>query len=159
MRASFFKGWRRKVGCASLVIAVGISVMWFRSYVIAEQLHIPRPNQVWLASNNGAVHWRRLSPAPDFADHAMSWSRVEIDRSGINESRRWFQHFWSWGGFSYRAGPFHGYTIEQWHELVSVPYWSLVLPLVVLTSALFIWKPRPRERRSATVETKPTTHA
>ena len=36
----FFKGWRRKVGCVTLVMACGMATMWLRSFTTIDQIDV-----------------------------------------------------------------------------------------------------------------------
>ncbi len=39
----FFRGWRRKVGCVTLVMACGLMGLWIRSGLMAEEFETPIP--------------------------------------------------------------------------------------------------------------------
>ena len=37
----FFHGWRRKVGCSLLLVAIGLCTLWARSELVEDNLSIP----------------------------------------------------------------------------------------------------------------------
>ena len=37
----FFRGWRRKLGCIALVMAISACAQWWRSYALVDQVQLP----------------------------------------------------------------------------------------------------------------------
>lgn len=137
-----FQGSRRKAGTLLLAVAVGLTGCWFRSYLIGDRLRIWRSNLLLtVESNCGQVHWQQLSPVPAglqrFSTH---WEKAEVRHYYRNSPRQHLKDNWEYVGFNYDAGPFWGYGIEQRMEILAVPYWSLVLPLAILSGWLILAK-------------------
>ena len=111
----FFKGWRRKAGLVTLVMVCLLTAWWMRSYVRVDVLLIQKSQRYHnLGSHRGHLYW--ISPrrtAPD----AISW------HSGDTEYAR-------------------GLRNDQVLPDTAIPYWSLVLPLTLLSAWLILVKPR-----------------
>ncbi len=117
----FFGGWRRKVGCVTLVMAVLFTASWVRSYFSHDGVAFP------MFARKHTVHARKaeirvLSHDPLGRAGAYAWSDaiapdVELDFGTLPDS--------------YRAT----------HRTYA--HWALVLPLTLLSAYLILWKPRP----------------
>ena len=148
----FFKGWRRKAGLVTLVMACLLTVGWMRS--IAEfdcfcltgnsWLHVSWFN-VTIQSAEGRLTLFRDSP--DYGIAALWWSGENAktiepyDPLGVAEGIHieWRR---DWACFTFGA-----YHVLEGTELIrtdvyDIPYWSLVLPLTLLSAWLILIKPR-----------------
>lgn len=134
-----FKSWRAKLGCLLMGIAFGITVCWFRSYLVGDLFTVPcREQALSLESNNGALRWTRLTPlVPQLVVTRLRWETTRVRRSGPDD-RHHLSDYWTWAGFTYNAGPFYGYGTEVRLELIAVPYWAAVLPLTLLSGWLVL---------------------
>ncbi len=142
----FFQGWRRKTGLALLALALLLMGVWVRSTVVEDQLAINWLGRLhWFHSFNGTVAWKQYTPwiqAKSFVlyerespptDHTDHWDNDDDD---VDWS-------WKWRAceFEFRAGTF---SKPFWGDirLRIIPYWSLVLPLTLLSAFLIISKPK-----------------
>jgi hypothetical protein len=149
----FFRGWRRKVGCVTLVLAVAVTGMWARSFVVADQLRVSACS---VASIRGTVAAVRstpplASPQPTYSTFLVSeimnfkpdengnypdwWGGVKVDQR------------WDLAGFHFgrrRIDQDQQSTIQ-----LGFPHWSLVLLLTLLSAYLILWKPRKRVKQDA----------
>lgn len=58
----FFRGWRRKIGLASLVLAAGVLGLWIRSHSVNDILCLPTgldDDQVFVSDRSGLI-WLRM---------------------------------------------------------------------------------------------------
>ncbi len=146
----FFNGWRRKSGLVTLAMALLSTVAWMRSYVIRDKLEIvPHPHCLHaIVSGSGRLVWQRLvstdmpflhydfpfvlhsSDGPEGDD--LAWYRREVE--------------WRLEGSGFDFGAVHSFTGNVRAQFAKVPYWSLVLPLTLLSAWLILIKPRKEER-------------
>ena len=132
----FFHGWRRKVGCVTLVMACALTIGWMRSVTKCDEVRIPVKNGVVVGMVSGAssvgIHWGidnglrypevwsiEASESPGSCLMDLGW-RVRGDLLGF--------------GFVYIPG--------DRSSLWAVPYILMVLPLAILSAYLILWKPR-----------------
>ena len=108
----FFKGWRPKVGCVLLVIALPLMTLWIRSYTFYDMI---AAKGVLILSNSGCMAWDwRGWGVPDA--NVIAWE---------SENASPFSEDW------YVAA-----------DGVRFPYWSAVTPLTLLSAYLILWKTR-----------------
>lgn len=148
----FFRGWRRKVGCVTLVMALALTGAWIRSSLVQDEIYLLRPERVYaIQSSVGGIQWENHSPSFVFpGGGSFHW----ISRTMVYPSERhWRSHVleenvcWDCAGFVYYKAidstPLSR-TVEIWRG----PYWSLVVPLTMLSSYLLLCPPRKRKAKS-----------
>jgi hypothetical protein len=133
----FFRGWRRKVGIVALVMACAVGGMWCRSFLVDDSFgwgdsapDLP----IWFTSNDGMLIM--------IAEIPIGWGtfRPSLSMWDTEESKPWNEFLppdmkWSfqWCGFGYGWAEF---------QFVTFPYWSIVIPLALLSAYLLLWKAR-----------------
>lgn len=161
----FFKGWRRKAGLVTLVMACVLMVGWMRSYASRDLLRVHVPYRYaccvhYFESFRGVLGWsnKRSSDVDPEKPLTLEWvpkgswqyhpDVISTDPwrdRDLGEIHR----DWHWAGFGLKAAALRfnsdklTTTIElsntsQW----TTPYWSLVLMLTLLSAWLILWKPR-----------------
>lgn len=146
----FFKGRRRKVGVATLVLACALTGAWLRSLIIRDEITVhgnPRHTGV---SMDGFVTWSRF--APDGTEIELTWTAKEITPKVRNECRRHGTYDWKWEYSGFLFGTMttelhwwsRGMTFTITEHYWQVPYWSLSVPLTLLSAYLILWQPRQR---------------
>ena len=161
----FFRGWRRKIGCLTLVMALVAMAGWVRSLGRQDSLSIRQGKQV--------IHIVSSSP------FGIEWQRKEELLDGITVSPLWKKSLWFWTNpWDNHASSFNffsdgtirlrwelfGFCIGQkihddstqmpdawvranpeskteW-RIYRIPYWSITVPLTVISAFLFLSKPR-----------------
>lgn len=128
-----FHGRRRKAGCVTLVMACAVFMMWMRSLVIEDQIMIKPPDE-----------WHRYVHFFESSHSVLSWTSWN---SGL-------------GRFQWRSvpvGPQREVILsDEWPQYrkglgmrraiqYEVPYWTLVLPLALLSAWLILGR-RSRQR-------------
>ncbi|MEI8383781.1 MAG: hypothetical protein WCJ09_26945 [Planctomycetota bacterium] len=113
----FFHGWRRKAGCVALVMVCALAGMWMRSFIVNDQLWIGRH---WFESHRGEIDWRYFSNV-----NPLEWRSRQI-KTGL-------------------AGLLRSYSGPSYQAIASISYWSLTVPLTILSASLILWKPRKRK--------------
>lgn len=151
----FFQGWRRKLGSLVLVMACGLMVLGFRSYLITD---------VWSAHVFGDAHYVQSGHG------VISWCRQLGSGRSVLYSHDTVAHLsnsyykWTRWGAPWEPEPSWtcdwqygiGYLGVGAHEQVGggklrtlwwrAAHWHLVLPLTLLSALLILWKPRKRAR-------------
>ena len=120
----FFKGWRRKAGLGTLAMACVLAVGWMRSYTVAEDaawFSIGSQQQL-MVSFAGRVRWESYPVSGEAA-----WTVRSYNKSGPI--------------FSEDRLVLAGSSLSGW----VIPYWSLILPLTLLSAWLILGK-RPTSR-------------
>jgi hypothetical protein len=118
---TFFPGWRRKAGCVLLVIALLVTCVWLRSLVVADAFDI-RWQRVYV--RHGAV----ISVDGSVSATLNSQKRSR-DQDGI---------YWVCIAKAEQK-------VSLYHYALEIPYWSITMPLTLLSAYLILSKPRKRE--------------
>ena len=127
----FLKGWRRKVGCVTLVMALAFTMGWVRSVSVSEGAVIQFPAWThFLISTGGHFSWMANFPASDrpveeTVDHSFVYAEIEW---------KWRCR---WHGIDIGEGHLMGFPLKAW----VIPYWSIVIPLTLLSAYLLLSKP------------------
>lgn len=131
----FFHAWRRKAGVVTLVMALVLTGMWFRSRVSLDLLEINFQGRCHqFESCAGIINY---SCDPDLTPGAptIDWG------SGLITQPEGIDWTFSLSDFGYR--PYQttsGIDFDNWY----FPYWFLVIPLTLLSAYLILSKPRQR---------------
>lgn len=134
----FFKGWRRKAGCVALAMALAFMAGWLRSQFVFDSFHIRRA---------GTMNWFGI----ESKRQTLCFSWVQ-DNSGSEITMPfWMTHDPSIRGTDLgltKIGEF-AYLVNLSDEyprgiILSGPYWSVALPLALLSAYLILWSPRTR---------------
>ncbi len=150
----FFFGWRRKSGIVLLVCALMFMVGWVRSSFKFDSM-LMRGSQSLnqISSIDGSLWYLRTITQPDGIP-LIGWNSAEIskvdgfryDDKGLRVrfvpsdyvDVKWR---WEWEGFHFGAGE-SKYTRGEETEFGVIPYWSVVLPLTLLSAYLLLSKPQ-----------------
>ena len=154
--SEFFRGWRRKVGLLTLLMACVLIGAWMRSLIFSDQLGFSiGASNYFLSSANGCFRWTRyahivndsplhvynIDPAY-FRSRRILWKSfkgfpLEEEEPIDYLTIKWNRH-WSSCGFEFGNGLIHGDSpMGVW----SFPYWIGIL-LTGLSALLLIIKPR-----------------
>ena len=151
----YFKPWRKKIGVATLVIACVLAGGWVRSISDQDVVFIQRQRNAFvdnhvLISMQGAISWSRWSPietdTPKPLEYRHSKNPGPSDDDWKGAEVHWH---WQWNGFDFGAssvketmwmGQVKPWTREV--EVWQIPYWFLVVPLMLLSAYLLFSKPR-----------------
>ena len=161
---SAFCGWRRKVGVVTLTMACLFTAAWIRSRSLYDRFSVNGAQfQYGVFSLVGQIHLIRTSHidgAPflmgPVTDDAKNLPGVEVDANGrqkyfdpsVRTEIEWRR---DWAGFHLSQGTHRTGKIAV--QLLSIPYWSIALPLTALSSWLLLCK--HRQPKTIGVGTKP----
>jgi len=148
----FFKPWRRKLGSLGFVVACVFAAGWVRSpYVTDAVTYSTGENSVasWFSDNStlGLIQYRaelddgsgKYSPGtvsikgPSYP----TWITVRPGESDLS----FLTWQWRWLGFGFsETEKFDG----VWLTYRVAPYWSITLPLTLLSAYMLLSKPRSK---------------
>jgi len=119
----FFHSWRRKAGCVALVAATMLTMLWFRSAGIVDDVCLPTGGNTYqlLLSRFGEFTWQWNDAKEEVDFH---WQSIDLEPPSEMWSRR--------------------FDFEAWS--LTLPYWSVTLAMTMLSAYLILWKPRKRAR-------------
>ncbi|MDB5346741.1 MAG: hypothetical protein JWP89_5118 [Schlesneria sp.] len=148
---SFFYGWRRKAGGVTLVMACVFAAAWVGSLTEMQALFRLNENDTHLvASVDGNISWERIWPIP--TPRRSRWVHKRNRIVGPNDPDSDCDVHWNITGFGFDFRAFSKletgagvppYTQE--FALWQIPYWSITIPLTLLSAYLILWKPLGRE--------------
>lgn len=160
---SYFKPVRRKLGLLILAMASVLMAGWIRSFSVLDRCFFSQSRSMHaLFSMDGVLSWRRLTP---FAEDLPAgwierpkWISAALTQQGLDDYRFYWDdgdvHWhWDWHtiGFDFGAASFEILgkpPNKNWvrrHEIWQIPYWSIVIPLILLSGWLL--RPTRGERR------------
>ncbi|WP_157605441.1 hypothetical protein [Schlesneria paludicola] len=139
MMREFFTGWKRKVGILTLVMACVFAGGWVRSTLVGDFL---TKSEMEVISISGVFIIRF---AGSDAPVTMAYESAILDRagSGLGYDDEWDSLQF---GFGRRTFPVmrivNGVRSESTTVDFRIPYWSIVVPLTLLSIWLLLSKPR-----------------
>ena len=151
----FFRGWRRKIGVVTLVMALLFMGGWVRSLSIQDVLsfHSGRHTSEHLSSVKCVLVLQRGEI--DDAEYMMTfpkWTANEFD-----SETKWFDEtgmVWRWQLYGFGFGELPNDLIEGVQEkYFFIPHWSIVLPLILNSAYLLLSKP-PKSTQEKIAEPK-----
>lgn len=153
--SNVFHGWRRKLGCITLLMALALTGLWIRSRSTLDEYHFGKQQQtsVIVASEKACLVLGRLwnsSPGVILGpyiemdrERTISGGRIVHAADLEIESRR--------GSCGlelvkrYQQPPLSLKNIKL--DLLIIPYWCIVWPLTLLSAWLLLSKPRQSGRQ------------
>ena len=115
----FFHGWRRKTGIITLVMACLFATVWVRSLFIEDVvIFLDGFRHHTLISLSGNVYWDSEAEST-FDPGRFTWFTYDLRNPTMLAS-----------------------SLESVEEAFRIPYWSITVPLTVLSAYLLLSKPR-----------------
>lgn len=148
--AESFRGWKRKVGVAVLTMACVMTSVWIRSMFIIDCWEYSSEQYTchsWV-SGRQQFHWRRfesLNPDILVGPYVGGWMTAPASRWIAFDNPNWDRFSdcaWRWGGAGFDVGEVRDVGINQRLYFWAVPYWSVVLPLTLISAWLLLSKQR-----------------
>ena len=153
--SDFFKGWRRKAGCVTLVLALLLMGAWGRSFGYDNWLILRGDDHTFnrLVSFQGSVDWERVSSdsqkqwtADDYRGRALAMLMIakQDKRHTID---------WRWNAWGLAQGEYRSPFLEEITDpderrsmdslkVWRISYWFIITPLSLLSTCLLLSKPR-----------------
>lgn len=158
-----FKGWRRKVGCAALVMACVFMGLWVRSRFLEDDVRFRVAPHTVHAFHlfDGGLAWISMWEPSDgprvMTDNGAASVLMLMDNQlyiewqadpGRGSDSDAFQHLrWSWnlGGYRYGVQPTDQKT-GVGSRVLLIPYASSVVCLTLFSAYLILWNASLRQR-------------
>lgn len=161
---SFLIGWRRKAGCILLMAALALTAGWVRSKYLFDMCNCPMGQNYAIAMTSWKEAFAiRVGWDKDDPWNELIWDTRDFDAWGYVDNPQSSNYrfnrpipdgsgcFVTW----YLMGDGAGVGLSPSHQrsycrmvFAIIPYWSVTLPLTLLSAYLILWKPRRRESRS-----------
>ncbi len=135
---NYFKPWRRKIGVVTLVIACAFAAGWVRSDIYADNAYI---SDFLLMSLRGGLYCF-------YANEALPIQTIYFYSDSASPLRTTdpLRHSDFRGAWNFKCFGF-GYGIVDNGGFCRVPYWSIVIPLTLLSAHLLLSKPRVKSEK------------
>jgi hypothetical protein len=148
----YFKPWRRKIGMVTLAMACVFMMGWVRSFQIFDVFDIPGGNVYnQILSCNSSLVWQSTGShfANNFTfdwrtEHAQGFLTI-AKHSELCKLRNHVDQMecrFNWMGFASFDRLQTGINAKPWKVVWFVPYWSIVIPLTLLSAWSLLSKPR-----------------
>jgi hypothetical protein len=143
----FFKGWKRKTGCCSLVVALALCGLWVRSLTNRDQCvpypaHNPDTRFYFIQSERSTLGLVKIqSPVPFDLAPLRFWSSNRFKPSYPSNLDQFTKARWSFCGVEFRGGTMGGETTMTAFLL---HYWSIVVPLTLISAWCLLTKSRSK---------------
>jgi hypothetical protein len=140
----FFRGWRRKIGVLTLLMACLLAAAWVRSLIITDLICIPfgQLTEEVFVSEEGKLTWQRIREEdPASVPTHLLWKCFYSGVGGVDDDDPPVSHCRFLG---IEVGE---YTSKQMGSafpsaFCSIPYWLFVIPLTLVSVFLMLSKPR-----------------
>jgi hypothetical protein len=152
---TFFYGWRRKVGVATLVMACLFFVAWARGTSTFDRIgfagsdsflvfHFSNPTFSYpgIYAYYGQVTDREYPPRTEWISLANQYSLEEFremrEQHAVAQAsdEAATQGYWKMELWLFAVGGVN----TGWE--ITIPYWSVIIPLTLLSAYLILWTPR-----------------
>jgi len=155
----YFKPLRRKLGVATLAIACVLMGGWVRSLETADHFcRLKRKSYTELVSTGGVIVWRELTLMKKETETSLGHPP-----NGYSQSKSWgVQVFpdntehkgWDKESDFQLAGFIFLTATAKWNDIQMaiwvIPYWSIVIPLTLISFWLLLSKPRKSTSKKIT---------
>jgi hypothetical protein len=151
---NYFKPLRRKVGVVTLAMACVFMAQWLRSLIELDAIARLNENNTHLViSADGAVSWSRLWPIMEPRPSRWLYKHNPVSPDSTPNPNLNYHWRFSGLGFEFSANSFlESSIVPPYTQEVAtwqVPYWSIVIPLTLLSAWLLFSKPRKRPKPDA----------
>ena len=142
----FFSGWRRKVGVVTLLVACVFMAGWVKSILAIDIAVIPlgvySAVTVFSEDQLFGVQYQ-FEPLGLHRTTRLSWvshaTEHHISKNLFPDARlTWHYRLWGFGCAEYPDIRANGSRLIFW----LIPYWSIVLPLTLVSAFLLLSKPK-----------------
>lgn len=157
----FFRGWRRKVGCVALALALVLTSVWVRSLTMQDRsivICLSKLSRQQVATDRDGfwcVHEVSTGPMNFGYVSALAWGPRINQRDRGWPYRAASEHYqldWRMRAIGFDVGRFHWCDqcdaedeTAKWAVVFRIPFWSIVLPLTAVSAWLLIITPRRKQ--------------
>jgi hypothetical protein len=160
----FFKAWRQKAGCVTLVMACSFMGIWVRARTVRDWISVPRGTAEYffqiddrgisLSKNKNLMHLGHFSERPidwriSESIKGRSSNTDSLDKE--NDLAETLRHWWGLKviRLEYLKNG-HQETVLWWRSANwTIPNWSITIPLTLLSAYLLLSKPHKATQKKA----------
>ncbi len=155
----FFRGWKRKVGCVTLLMALVFMAAWIRSFGFSDQFIVPLGQHRTVVGGSFfqyVILFMLNDEQPGQAGnilHQFIWAsgpykeidmRVFEDSDGVTWN-------WSWYGVGIRVSSQEQDSTIHFSNYCAIPYALVTIPLTFISLWLLLSKPRNSTRKKTSL--------
>lgn len=143
----FYRGWKRKVGVVTLLVACVLTSAWIRSLSKEDEFRIPagKRTEIKLVAENGYLMWLSLEfDSDNWVAKSREWNTFPLQGNYLvgSDDFGWTLKYHDLGyGFHPRGNDVAEATL--WY----LSYRSVVFPLTLLSAWLFLSKQPPAKAK------------
>jgi len=151
------RGWKPNAGYVTLVVVFILIGGWMRSLISTDIMQFSSGNHAFddVTSVDQVLVWgRNRTVEPQSVVTRPEWRSFEGASFDVFLDRLDRECSWRWCGFGVgelKKDSSKPLSLSFW----SVPYWSIVLPLTLLSAYLLVSKPRPNTTVKTQVPSNP----
>ena len=144
---TYFHGWRRKLGVVTLGLACVFAAGWVRSHTTADSISLRTGDKTEeiLHSDFSRLSWIRYVWKSPF-QHVVTFHKSESASQPDEFEQQGVIRQWRCWGFQYGRDTTGSVLIEIW----IMPYYSIAVPLTLLSTFLLLTKRRPSTPKKIT---------
>ncbi len=162
--SDFFHGWKCKAGFVTLVISCLFMAGWLRSDSRMDTLRLNGSTWSCIVFSVDDCLWFFSDTASHSDGPLINWQARPVDQSGspgtqISRIDRRSSRIrpmdevetswhWRWREFMFGSGALKDAPSLRL-KFISIPYWSVVIPLALLSAYLLFNRPRSRHPKNA----------
>ena len=148
----FDRKWKVRTGCVTLAITSLLTLGWCRSPFVEDSIEIATGKHTSVAlvsAYSQLVFKTEFCQSHDYTSYKPTWRSIKL-----YPGMRWYDASptvfnWKWLGFGHAEVPYKELFDDDWDDFRSTyefaPYWSVILPLTLL-SAWLLWPNRGNKR-------------
>jgi hypothetical protein len=142
----FFKGWRRKVGCVTLMMACVFMAGWMRSTSVVDEFSFLDRTKydVYCDSSRGCIGWVFINDKRRPSNTSL-WNKLRsmIWMTNPNPIDVFNGAEWQFRRAGFGSGKYF-YDVNTPFDgtVITVPYWSIVVPLALVSANLLLSESR-----------------
>ena len=141
----FFRGWRRKAGVVTLLMACVFMTGWVRSFGFHDEVSFNTTELTdSLSSHLGCLYWMRVRLHR--SDNLPFLKRFHWQNARLQALQVWKEEdaglHWKWHFLGIGVRNLSRSNGEPYYSFFVITYWSIVLPLTLLSAILLLSKPR-----------------
>jgi hypothetical protein len=149
----FSRGWRRKMGLSLLVMTCVLMGGWLRSVFVADGISWTRGSNVCehFMSAEQNLTWQTTYNIEALLPSMLPvWHSSALDFTIVDDAAD--QPVWRWRFLGFEAGEFTTQMTgdASYGSFCSIPYWSVTVPLTLVSIWFLLSKPRPSNQKNIT---------
>lgn len=137
----YFKPLRRKLGVVTLGLACLFGAAWVRSLFAADVVEV-RTGPHSLEALKSGIHllaWESMFCDLDSSTRVFNWNTYPSPEL-FDTTFKWNDRYYGFDVYQL-GGPSENFVFTR----RSIPYWSVVVPITLLSAGLLLSKPRVRQ--------------